>query len=152
MKILVALIALAAAGAAGVYGWNQKQAHERTAAELSETRADLARASGELGKAREMLKQVAAELQQSQAAAEKLRGERDAAASFLQQEKAYGERLRAELTLAQQQLAFVRGRQSPASAPPTAIMRPQQPMVIRAVPAPRPQGATSAVQAQPPRQ
>jgi uncharacterized protein HemX len=140
--IIVAIIACGAAGAAGFYAWQQKQELDRTASELATTRATLTRANDELRKARETLARVVQELQEQQAAAEKMRSERDSAVTFLIQEKAYGERLRAELTLAQKQLAFVRTRQSLAPIAPPTVVQPR-PMVIRALPAPRPQSAAS---------
>jgi uncharacterized protein HemX len=139
--MIVALIALAAAGAGGLYGWQQKRELDRNASEFAATRAALAKATAELRSARELLAKATSELQEQQASAEKMRSERDEAVGFLQQEKAHGERLRAELTLAQQQLAFVRTRQS-QFAPPS-VVQPQQPMIIRAIPAPRPQSAAS---------
>ena len=139
--MIVALIAFAAAGAGGLYGWQQKSELDRTASALAAARDELARTTGELRSARELLAKANSELREQQAAAEKMRSERDVAVGILQQEKAYGERLRAELTLAQQQLAFVRTRQS-QFAPPS-ILQPQQPMIIRAIPAPRPQSAAS---------
>lgn len=149
--LIVALVGLAAAAGAGYYGWKQKQELDRTSAELTNTRSALSRATGELTKARETLVEVAKELEQQHAANEKLKGERDAAAAFLMQEKAYGERLRAELTLARQQIAFMRSRGgAPAAARyEPAIAIPAQPMVIRAIPAPRPQSAASPAQAVP---
>ena len=149
--LIVALIAFSAAGAAGFYGWQQKSELDRTVAELASTRAALARAADELRAARQTLADAAKEVAEQQADAQQMRTERDAAVGFLQQEKAYGERLRAELALAQQQLAFVRGRQQPQFAPPSAVQT--QPMIIRAVPAPRPQAAgapAAAVQRQNP--
>ena len=148
--LIVALISIAAAGAAGYYGWRQKQELERTAAELTGTRAGLSKANGELAKARETLAVAVNELQEQQAANQKLTSERDTAVAFLMQEKAYGERLRAELTLAQQQIAFMRtrGPSAPAARYEPALAPQVRPMVIRALPAPQPQGA--AMQARPP--
>lgn len=140
--LIVALVGIAAAASAGYYGWQQKKELERTTAELTSTRAALSKATGELTKAKETLVEVVKELQQQQAANEKLKSDRDAALAFLMQEKAYGERLRAELTLAQQQIAFMRTRGAP---PPgryePAMAVPVRPMVIQALPAPRPQSA-----------
>ena len=138
--LIVALIGIAAAGGAGYYGWKQKQDLDRTTAELTGTRAALGKATAELAKARATLVEAVKELEQQQAANQKLATERDTAVAFLMQEKAYGERLRAELTLAQQQIAFMRTRgPSPARYEPS--LAPAQPMVIRALPAPRPQSA-----------
>ena len=144
--VIVALIGIAAAAGAGFYGWQQKQELERTTAELAATRAALSRATGELKKARETLMEVAKELEQQQSANEKLKSERDAAVAFLVQEKAYGERVRAELTLAQQQIAFMRSRGTAPAQFPAARAIEAQPMVIRALPAPRPQGAARPAQ------
>ena len=140
--LIVALVGIAAAGGAGYYGWQQKLGLDRTTAELATTRAALSRATGELTKARETLAEVVKELEQQQAANEKLKSDRDAAVAFLMQEKAYGERVRAELTLAQQQIAFMRtrGASVPGRYPPPMAV-PVQPMVIQALPAPRPQSA-----------
>jgi len=140
--IIVTTIAFGAAGASGFYAWQQKQERDRAVSELATARATLTRANDELRKARESLTKVVQELQQQQGAAEKMRSERDSAAAFLIQEKAYGERLRAELSLAQQQLAFARARPSPAQIAPPTVVQPR-PMVIRALPAPRPQSAAS---------
>ena len=143
--LIVALVGIAAAASAGYYGWKQKNELDRTTAELTTTRAALSRATGELTKARQTLVEVAKELEQQQATNEKLRSDRDAAVAFLMQEKAYGERLRAELTLAQQQIAFMRtrgGGGAPVRYEPSLAV-PPQPMVIRALPAPRPQGAAA---------
>jgi hypothetical protein len=140
--LIVALVGVAAAAGTGYYGWQQKQALDRTSAELMTTRAALSKATGELRKARETLAEVVKELEQQQAVNDKLKSERDAAVAFLMQEKAYGERLRAELTLAQQQIAFMRTRGAPPAAgryEPT--LAPIRPMVIQALPAPRPQSA-----------
>jgi hypothetical protein len=57
------------------------------------------------------------------------------------QEKAYGERVRAELSLAQQQIAFMRTRGNPMPGRLEPTLAPMQPMVIRAMPASRPQSA-----------
>lgn len=140
--IIVAIIAFGVAGAAGFYAWQQKQELDRTAGELATARAALTRADDEVRKARESLAEATRELQRQQTAAEKMRSERDSAAAFLMQEKAHGERLRAELSLAQQQLAFARARPSATQIAPPTVVQPR-PMVIRALPAPRPQSAAS---------
>lgn len=142
--LIVALVGVAAAAGAGYYGWQQRQELDRASAELTTTRAALSRATGELRKARETLAEAAKELEGQQAANDRLRTERDAAVAFLMQEKAYGERLRGELTLAQQQIAFMRSRGAPPAAAryePTLAPAPIRPMVIQALPAARPQSA-----------
>ena len=60
---IVALIGLAAAGGAGLYGWQQKRELDRTVAELATTRAALSRATKELAAARQTLRELVIELQ-----------------------------------------------------------------------------------------
>ena len=64
---IVALIGIAASGGAGFYGWQQKQALDRTVVELAHTRAALTRATTELRAARETLRDLVMELQIQQA-------------------------------------------------------------------------------------
>jgi hypothetical protein len=99
--------------------------------------------------AKERAAELAKELDEQKLMLVGLRSERDSAKLLLAAEKTHGERVRAELALAQQQIAYLRARAGvPAQfAPPT--LAPQRPMVIQAVPAPRPQGAAAPAQAAP---
>ena len=80
---------------------------------------------------------------------EQQRVELNAAKAFLDSERTATARVREELAMAKEQIAFMsksRAAQSGAGYPAPMLVRPQAPMVIRAVPAPAPQG--NAVRAQ----
>ncbi len=134
MIIAIAVVALAAAGGSGYYAWQQHAELQRANAELATTRASLARSSADLRAAREQVTAMQKDLDEQKGIAEMARADRDSARNLLAAEVTQGERVRAELQLMREQLAFVRGRQSPAQYAPPSVVQPR-PMVIRAAPA-----------------
>jgi hypothetical protein len=145
--IFVALAALGAAGAAGFYAWEEKQAGERAAAELAQARSQLSAAAGEARAAREQADAARKEFDVQKLQLDQLAAERDSTRAFLEAEKAHTERLRGELKLAQDQLAFLRARGSALASPgvrPTVVQ--PHPLEIRAAPS---SGSRQAVHASP---
>jgi uncharacterized protein HemX len=143
--IVLAIVVLGAAGG-GYLGWQQHQELARTKTELASTRSALDKANADARAARADAAAARKAFEDQTAALEQARSERDSAKAFLENEKTHAARLQAELGLAREQLAYMRARGSPAqySQPPT-VVRPR-PMVIQALPAPRPQGAASPAQ------
>jgi len=127
----VVLTAVVAGGAAGALAWRQHQQLVQARGQLAETQAQLQTATASLNAARTQLAALRTELDEQKMALDQTRAERDSAKVLLEAEKQYGERIRAELTLAREQLAFVRARQAPAYAAPRAL----EPQIIRVVPA-----------------
>lgn len=128
----VVIAALVAGGGVGAVAWQQHQQLVQTRTQLAETQAQLQTATSSLNAARTQLATMKKELDEQKLALDQVRAERDSAKVLLDAEKQYGERIRAELTLAREQLAFMRSRQTPTYARPQAI----QPQIIRVVPAP----------------
>lgn len=128
MKIALLVIILAAAGG-GYFGWQQHQDLQRTKADLATTKASLDQATidarhakAEATAARKAVEDQKAELQQAKIDA-------DAAGKFLEMEKAHSARLQQELTLAREQMAYMRGRNAPARYPVGMVPMPVQPRI-----------------------
>ena len=139
------IAAVVAGGGAGAVAWQQHQQLAHVRGELAESQVALQTANASANAARTQLAAVRKELDEQKMAFEQVRADRDSARVLLEAEKQHGERLRGELTLAKDQLAFMRTRQMPAY--PTTV----QPQILRVAPATsRPQavGVGSPVQAQ----
>lgn len=150
IMVAVTLIALAAAGGSGYVAWQKHAELQRANAELASTRALLAKATADLGAARQQAATLEKDLVEQRAAAEEMRAERDSARNLLAAEAEQGNRLRADLQLMKEQLAFMRARPGPAQFAPPSAVRPSQPMVVRAAPGGRAVGAP--LRAMPPQQ
>ena len=125
------LAAVVAGGGAGAYAWHQHQGLVQARGELTRARADLQTATASLGAARTQLETVRKELDDQKSALDQARAERDSAKVLFEAEKQRGERLQADLTLAREQLAYMRTRQAPAFAAPQLV----QPQILRVMPA-----------------
>jgi hypothetical protein len=139
------IAAVVAGGGAGAVAWQQHQQLTRVRGELAESQVAVQTANASANAARTQLAAVRKELDEQKMAFEQVRAELNSARVLFEAEKQHGERLRAELTLAKEQLAFMRTRQMPAY--PSAA----EPRVIRVAPAySRPQavGVGSPVQGQ----
>ena len=143
---IVALVALAAAAAAGYYAWQQKQESGRIAAELERTSTQLAAARAEERKARGEAEAARKELDEQKGLVDQLRTERDSARAFLEAEKTHGERLQAELTLMQQQIAYLRTRGSSYGGVTPNLAPQARPLEVRIAPH---SGSRQAVKAAP---
>lgn len=145
-----ALVAAVVAGGGGAAAaWLQHQSLVQARSELVAARTQMQTAQASANAARTQLDTVRKELDQQKAAFDQARAERDSAKALLEAEKQHGERIRAELTLAREQLAYVRNRQMPAYAAPRTV----EPQILRVAPAStRPQaigrGVPAAVQGQ----
>src|SRR4051812_42335967 len=113
MKIALAIVIVVAA-VGGYFGWQQHQELLQTKGDLAATKTALDKASAdanaamtEAAAARKAVEDQKAELQQA-------RIDIDAAKGFLEMEKAHSARLQQELTLAREQMAYMRGRNAPA--------------------------------------
>ena len=126
----VLLGAVVAGGGAGAVAFHQHRQLVQARSQLAQTQAQLQTTTASLDAARTQLTAVRKELDDQKLALDQARAERDSAKVLLEAEKQYGERIRAELTLAREQLAYVRARQTPAYAAP----RPIQPQIIRVMP------------------
>ncbi|HUQ73945.1 MAG TPA: hypothetical protein VM183_04400 [Burkholderiales bacterium] len=142
------IAAVVAGGGAGAVAWQQHQQLVQVRGELAESQAALQTAVASANAARNQLIVVRKELDEQKMAAEQLRAELNSARVLFEAEKQHGERLRAELTLAKEQLAFMRTRQLAPVAAPT-LVRPQILRVERAGSGGQAYGAP--IQAQPPR-
>lgn len=128
---LVVVVLGAAAG--GFYGWQQHGELERTRSALAEVRAAADKASAEARSAKSEAAAARKELDEQKATLAQLKSERDSAVVFLETEKGHGARLQEELTLARQQIAFLRSRASAASYPqfaPPTVVQPQMPLRV----------------------
>jgi hypothetical protein len=137
------ITALCVGGGAGAFLWQQHQNLQRARGELAESQAALQTATASANAARTQLNAIRKELDEQTMAFDQARAERDSAKVLLEAEKQHGERVRAELTLALEQLAFMRTRQ-PSYATPQVV----QPRILRVAPASsRPQAIGAAVPA-----
>lgn len=146
MDTRITAVILAAAVAGGGYaGWKLYSELGHLRIELASTKQSLEQAKNETRVAKEKAIAVEKELDEQKIQLTAARAERDSAR--LLQESAFRqtERLQAELQLAQRQVEYLRLR---TNVPPSQLMVPQavreRPMIIQAIPAPRPQGAAVA--------
>jgi chromosome segregation ATPase len=116
---------LAAAGG-GFFGWQQHQELGRTKSELTNTRGALDKAAAEARTAKADAASARKELDDQKASFEQMRVERDAAKAFLDTERAHSARLQQDLTLAREQMAYMRSRSSsPARVAEPMLVQPR---------------------------
>ena len=148
MKIVLAIVVLAAAGG-GFFGWQQHQELARVKSDLSATKASLDQATGEARNAKADAISAKKELEDQKAALQQARVDVDAAKGFLEMEKSHSARLQQELTLAHEQMAYLRGRSAPAGyrdpgvIPRAVVIQPSRIEAIRVMPGQAQQRAVS---------
>jgi cell shape-determining protein MreC len=137
VKTIALAVAVIAAVASAGFAWQRNQA-------LEEARTSLAGANSQLQKTQADLRSVSAEVAplrkesaEQKATIEQQRVELAAAKAFLDSERAATARIREELATTKEQIAFMsrsRAAQATPAYPAPTLIRPQPPMVIRAVP------------------
>jgi hypothetical protein len=123
VPIVLAVAIVAAAAGGGFYAWQQHQQLAQARRDLSETKSALDKAMAESQAAKAEAAAARKELDEQKAALAQLKSERDSAVVLLEAEKAHSTRLQSDLTLAREQIAFVRSRSS-AVVQPTLAPRP----------------------------
>jgi uncharacterized protein (DUF3084 family) len=138
----IAIVSIAAALGLAYFAWQTHGALEETRVEVRSVRAQLTQAQADTRKARTEAEAAAKEASHARIAAEQAGAEAKSARAFLDAERGMNLKLREDIALLQQRIAM--GSRAPAASPAALpmpmLVRPQQPMVIRAVPAPAPQG------------
>ncbi len=144
---ITAAVLVVAIGAGGYAGWKAYSEMGNLRIELSLARQELEKSKNETRVAKEKAIAVEKELDEAKIQVTSLRTERDSARVLQESAMRQAERLGEELQVAQRQVEYLRLR---TNVPPSQLggmpqLAPQQrPMVIQALPAPRPQGAAVA--------
>jgi hypothetical protein len=148
MDTRIAAVVLAVAVAGGGYaGWRLYGELGKLRVELAATKSELEKSRTEARVAKERTAEVTKELDEQKIFTTALRAERDSARLLMEATQRHNERMQQELQLAMQQVAYLRARAGGGGMPAqmTPQLAPQRaPMIIQAIPAPRPQGAAVA--------
>jgi hypothetical protein len=123
------VLVLVGAAAGGYFGWQQHRQLVDTKADLGMARLALDRASADARAAKADATAARQELESQKAALQQALSEAELAKAGRDMEKARSERLQADLTLAREQIAFMRTRGGGAMALPQ-----QPPMIVRPAP------------------
>ena len=142
---ITAVLLVAAVAGGGYAGWKLYSELGRLRVEVANTKQELERAKIEVSVAKEKAVVLQKDLDEERFQVTAMRTERDSARVMQQAALRHSERMQQELLLAQQQIQYLRARAgvSAGQALPQ-LAPPQRPMVIQALPAPRPQGAAVA--------
>jgi hypothetical protein len=145
MDTRITAVVLAAAIAGGGYaGWKFYSELGHLRIELANARQALEQAKTEARVAKEKAAAVEKELDEQKIAVVSLRAERDSARLLQQSAIRQSERLQQDLQLASRQIEYLRARAGVSATQALPQLAPQRPMIIQALPAPRPQGAAVA--------
>ena len=130
MKIVLAIVVLAAAGG-GYFGWRQHQDLMQTKSDLAATKTALAKASADANAAKADAAAARKEVEDQKAALQQARIDAEVAGKFLEMEKVHSARLQQELTLAREQMAYMRARGAAAGGriPPEMVPMIVQPRI-----------------------
>jgi uncharacterized protein HemX len=110
--VVVAALAVLAAGGAGYLAWQNKTELERLQADFTTTKSSLDKARVDLRKATQEAAAASKDAKELKAAADRLSAERDAVRTSMENSQANGDRLRAELALAKDQVSYLASRSS----------------------------------------
>jgi hypothetical protein len=128
-NIVLAIVVLIAAGG-GAFAWQQHQDLLRVKNDLASTKSALDQASKEALAAKTEAAAAKKELDEQKTALQQARIDADAAKGFFEMEKAHSARLQQELTLAREQMAYMRTRSSaPGRYPEGALPMTVQPRI-----------------------
>ncbi len=122
--IALVVVALGAAGG-GAFAWQQHQELARARIELASTKSALDQASADARTAKADAATARKEVEDQKAALQQARSDAESAKTFMESEKAHAARLQAELTLAREQIAFMRARAQPAQYSQPSIVQPR---------------------------
>jgi uncharacterized protein HemX len=122
------VIVLVGAAGGGYYAWQQQRELMRARSELAEAKSALDKAAADARAAKTQADAARKELDEQKATLAQLKTKRDAAVAFLETEKAHAARIQADLTLAREQMAFLRSRSAPAAYSPPRLA--PQPMPV----------------------
>jgi len=142
-RITAVLLAVAVAGG-GYAGWKLYSEMGQLRIALVTARQSLEQAKAEASAAKDKVIAVQKDLDEVKFQATALRAERDSAKVMQEAAIRHSERMQQELQLAQQQIQYLRARAGVSASQALPQLAPQRPMVIQAIPAPRPQGAAVA--------
>ena len=129
MKIALVILLLAAAGGGGYFGWQQHQDLMRIKSELATAKAALDKANADARAAKTEADAARKAVEDQKAELTQARMDVEAAGKFLEMEKNHSARLQQELTLAREQMAYMRGRNAPARFPEGMVPMPVQPQI-----------------------
>jgi hypothetical protein len=145
MDTRITAVLLAAAVAGGGYaGWKLYSELGRLRVEVVNTKQALEQAKTEARVTREKAVALQKDLDEQKIQVTALTAERDSARVLQQAALRHSERMQQDLLLAQQQIAYLRARAGVSATQGLPQLAPQRPMIIQALPAPRPQGAAVA--------
>lgn len=128
MKIALVIVCLAAAGG-GYFGWQQHQDLVRIKGELASTKTSLDKANADANAARTEAAAARKAFEDQKAELTQARMDVESAGKFLEMEKTHSARLQQELTLAREQMAYMRGRNTSARFPEGMVPMPVQPQI-----------------------
>jgi uncharacterized protein (DUF3084 family) len=128
MKIALVILLLAAAGG-GYFGWQQHQDLMRIKGELATAKTALDKANAEANAAKTEAAAARKAVEDQKAELTQARMDIEAAGKFLEVEKMHSARLQQELTLAREQMAYIRGRNTSARFPEGMVPMPVQPQI-----------------------
>ena len=123
MKIALVILLLAIAGG-GYFGWQQHQDLMRVKGELVTAKTALDKANADANAAKTEAEAARKAVEDQKAELAQARMDVEAAGKFLEMEKTHSARLQQELTLAREQMAYIRGRNAPAGMVPM-VVQPQ---------------------------
>ncbi len=129
--IALVVVALGAAGG-GAFAWQQHQELARTKGELASTRSALDQASADARTAKADAAAARKEVEEQKAALQQARSDAESAKAFMESEKAHAARLQAELSLAREQIAFMRARAQPSQYSQPMLVQPRIMAIERA--------------------
>ena len=141
---ITAVLLVAAVAGGGYAGWKLYSELGRLRVEVASTKQALEQAKTEARVAKEKAVALEKELDEQKFQVTAMRTERDSARVMQQAAMRHSERMQQELMLAQQQIQYLRARAGVSGTQALPQVAPQRPMIIQAIPAPRPQGAAVA--------
>jgi len=129
--VALVIVLLGAAGG-GFFAWQEHQELMLAKSELASTKSTLDQASADARTAKADAAAARKECEDQKAALQQARSDAESAKAFMESEKAHAARLQAELTLAREQMAFMRARAQPAQYSQPTLVRPQ-PIRVEAI-------------------
>ena len=141
---ITAVLLVAAIAGGGYAGWKLYSEMGQLRIALVTARQSLEQAKTEASVAKEKVSAVQKELDEVKFQATALRTERDSARVMQEAALRHNDRMQQELELAKRQVEYLRARAGVSATQGLPQLAPQRPMIIQAIPAPRPQGAAVA--------
>jgi hypothetical protein len=138
---ITAVLLVAAVAGGGYAGWKLNSELGRLRIEVASTKQALEQAKAEARLSKEKAVALEKDLDEQKFQVTAIRAERDSAKVLQQAALRHSERMQQDLQLAQRQIEYLRARAGVSAGQALPQLAPQRPMIIQALPAPRPQGA-----------